>query len=338
MTTRRGIWAETATDEVLRDPATWRLLARHALEAAIAVRPHHVEDVTRWAEAARAEGVRTSVWPMIDDDDGRWLSVKNVARFAAFVREVRAAAPGAELVLDLEPPFPLVRGALDGKPGAALGLLALARDTEERRAAQRAIIALCEETIRSGSSIMLGVVPFILFDGEGQRGAWGRLCGSPLELPASRLNVMLYSSLIEGYSNGALRREDVRALLFEGCRAAVSAFGDRACVSLGSAGIGALKDEPVYPDPAALAEDAAIALAAGVHDQWLFDLGGVLSRGAPEPWLTAFVTPSSRAPMPRPTPRSRAASAAMWALGRLLGAGSSALSFAERGTFSATLW
>lgn len=336
--TRRGIWAETATDEVLRDAATWRLLAHYELEAAIAVRPHHVEDVTRWAEGARAAGVRTSVWPMIDDDEGRWLSVKNVAPFAAFVREVRAAAPGAELVLDLEPPFPLVRGALDGRPGAALGLLALARDSEERREGQRAIAALCDEAIRAGSAIMLGVVPFVLFDGPGLRGAWGRLCGSPLELPASRLNVMLYSSLLEGYSRGALRRDDARSLLFEGCCAAVLAFGDRACVSLGAVGVGALKDEPVYPDPAALADDAAIALAAGVRDLWLFDLGGVLSRGAPEPWLSAFVAPASRAPLPRPTARSRAATAAIWALGHVLGAGSSALTVAERGTFAAGLW
>ena len=335
---RRGIWAETAPDGALRDPATWRLLQRHDLEVAIAVRPHHIDDVTRWVDVAHACGVRTSVWPMIHDDDGRWLSVANVGIFSAFVREVRAAAPGSELVLDLEPPFPLVRGALDGRPLAAARLFALARDTADRREGQRAIVSLCAETMRAGSSLMLGVMPFVLFDDDDGRGAWSRFSGSPAELGAARLNVMLYSSLIEGYSRGSLRRADVRSLLYEGCRGAVHAFGARAAVSLGSAGIGALGDEPVYPDPGALADDVALATVAGVRDQWLFDLGGVLSRGAPEPWLAAFVGPADRVAPPRPTARSRGATALLWAVGRALGAGSSALSFAERGTFARGLW
>lgn len=334
---KRGIWAETARGEVLRDAATWRLLARHGLEAAVAVRPHHVDEVARWADAARAAGVRTSVWPMIEDHEGRWLSVKNVGPFASFVREVRRAAPGTELVLDLEPPFPLVRGALDGSKRAMMGLLALARDTEARRAGQLAIARLCDEAIAAGSAIMIAVVPFVLFDGPGSDGAWARLCGAPRDLPAARLNVMLYTSLIEGYSRGALRREDARALLAEGCRASVAAFGERACVSLGAAGPGALGDEPVYADPAALAEDVAIAVGEGVSDLWLFDLGGVLARGAPEPWIEALTGVGARSVVAPSTPRSRAASAAMWAMGRLLGAGAEMRAIAEYGTFDAGL-
>lgn len=334
---KRGIWAETAPDVVLRDAATWRLLARYGLEAAVAVRPHHVDEVSRWAHEARAAGVRTSVWPMIEDREGRWLSVKNVGPFASFVREVRRAAPGTELVLDLEPPFPLVRGALDGHKGAAMRLLALARDTEARRAGQLGIARICDEAIAAGSSIMIGVVPFVLFDGPGSDGAWARLCGAPRELPASRLNVMLYTSLIEGYSKGALRREDARALLAEGCRASVVAFGERACVSLGAAGPGALGDEPVYPDPEALGEDVAIAMGEGVQDLWLFDLGGVLARGAPEPWFDAFTRAPSRSLGAASTPRSRAAVLAMWALGRALGVGAGMRAIAELGTFGAGL-
>ena len=84
--TRRGIWAETATDEVLSDAATWRLLARHDLEAAIAVRPHHVEDVTRWAGAARAgmlleaDMAGTPVRLAEDRDDLRHLQPERAVR------------------------------------------------------------------------------------------------------------------------------------------------------------------------------------------------------------------------------------------------------------------
>lgn len=334
---KRGIWAETAPDVVLRDAATWRLLARYGLEAAVAVRPHHVDEVTRWADAARSAGVRTSVWPMIEDPAGRWLSTENVGPFGAFVREVRRAAPGTELVLDLEPPFPIVRGALDGSKRAAWALLGLARNTKARRAGQLAIEALCDEAIGAQSSIMLAVVPFVLFDGPRVSGAWSRMFGSPRDLPASRFNVMLYTSLIEGYSRGRLRREDARALLAEGCRASIAAFGDRACVSLGAAGPGALGDEPVYPGPEALADDVAIAVTCGVSDLWLFDLGGVLARGAPEPWLDALTRPPRGTVDVRATPRSKAVSAAMWTFGVLLGAGAEVRAIAELGTFAARL-
>jgi hypothetical protein len=145
---------------------------------------------------------------------------------------------------------------------------------------------------------------------------------------------MLYTTLIEGYSKGILRRDDARALLSVGCGAAARAFGGRASVSLGAVGAGALGDEPVYPDPEALADDVAIAIAAGVADLWLFDLGGVLSRGAPERWLSAFVRPGALAERPRPTARSRGAVAALWAAGLGLAA---ARALAEGGTFAAGL-
>ena len=309
-----------APAEALRDAATWRLLARFDLDAAIAVRPHHAEEAVGWVERARESGVRAALWPMIEDGEGRWLSAVNAGPFAAFVREVRARAPGADVVLDLEPPFALVRGALDGRPGAARGLLSLARETEGRRAGMEVIGALCRELREEGARITLGVVPFVLAD-RGERG-WGRVFGGPRGLAADHVNVMLYTTLVEGYSRGLFRREDARALLAEGCRAAAERFGARASVSVGAVGAGALGDEPVYADAAALADDVAIALAAGVRDLWLFDLGGVLSRGAPERWLTAFTRPGALGELPRATLRSRGAIAALWAASLGIGAAS----------------
>ena len=308
---RRGVWAEMAPAEALSDAATWRLLARFGLEAAIAVRPRSAEEAAGWARRARESGVRAALWPMIEDGDGRWLSAVNARPFAAFVREVRARAPEAGVVLDLEPPLPIVRGALDGKRGAARELFGLARETEARRAGRRAIEELCRELCGDGARVTLGVVPFVLAD-RGDRG-WGRVFGAPWGLAADHVNVMLYTTLLEGYSRGVLRREDARALLADGCRAAAARFGARASVSVGAVGAGALGDEPVYSEPAALADDAAIATAAGVTDLWLFDLGGVLSRGAPEAWLSAFVRPEMCGAAPRATARSRGAIAALWA-------------------------
>ncbi|MEZ4303061.1 MAG: hypothetical protein R3B70_49510, partial [Polyangiaceae bacterium] len=96
---------------------------------------------------------------------------------------------------------------------------------------------------------------------------------------------------------------------------------------------------------AALADDVAIALACGVRDLWLFDLGGVLARGGPEVWLRALVDPSPAAAPPAPTARSRALSAAMWAAGAALSLASAALrpahpgeEIAEHGTPPPRLW
>lgn len=327
--------------DVLGEPATWRLLARYSLEAALAVRPADVEAVGAWDERAREHGVRAALWPMIEDGAGRWLSIANAGAYRDFLRAVRGRAPGAEVVLDLEPPLPLVRGALDGRWGAARGLLSLLRAGEARAEGERVIASICEEARAGGAALTLAVVPFVLFDAEGRPG-WARLFGPTAPLPATRVNAMLYTTLIEGYSRGALRRDDALALLAEGCEAAVSRFGGRAAVSLGAVGTGALGDEPVYPDPAALAVDVAVAEASGVSDLWLFDLGGVLSRGAPERWLDAFVAPGSgRRPAPR-SARARAVAAALRAAGRALAAVGdvrwSRPRGAERGTIEGRLW
>ncbi|MFK5151303.1 hypothetical protein ACI4CU_28550, partial [Klebsiella pneumoniae] len=79
-------------------------------------------------------------------------------------------------------------------------------------------------------------------------------------------------------SRRVLDRRDVRALLSAATLAAVARFGDRASVSLGCVGTGALGDEPIYRSPDELADDVAIAAEAGATDLALFDLGGVLAR------------------------------------------------------------
>ncbi|MEZ4299414.1 MAG: hypothetical protein R3B70_30970 [Polyangiaceae bacterium] len=78
---RRGIWAETAPPEALADPATYRALARFGADVALAVRPADVERVATWVDLAASHGVRASLWPMIDDASGRWLSTASAEPF-----------------------------------------------------------------------------------------------------------------------------------------------------------------------------------------------------------------------------------------------------------------
>lgn len=330
---KRGIWAETAPPEALRDPATFRLLARYALDVAVAVRPDGVALAGEVHRRAAEHGVRAALWPMIEDGAGRWLSAPSAPRFRELVRELLDRAPGADVVLDLEPPLPLVRGALDARVDAVRELVALVRGGRPERSSpahedgERVIDALCDEVRARGSALSLAVVPLVLFDAPGQPG-WGRLFGPARPLPAGRVNVMLYTTLIAGYSRGAIRRSDALALLAEGTRRAVTRHGERAAVSLGAVGTGALGDEPVYADPEELAIDAATAEASGARDVWLLDLGGVLARGAPERWLDALVAPKV-APAPVTTARARAASALLRGLGRALAAAGSGAGNAE---------
>lgn len=312
--------------EVLCDAATFRLAARWSLEVSIAVRPGDLDRVGKYVELSLATGVQIALWPMIDDAAGRWLSVESASAFRTFVRELRARVADVALVLDLEPPLPLVRGALDGHRAAFKGLFDLVRGTPAHLEGERTIAAMCDEESAHGRPPMLAVVPFVLFDGA--RPGWGRLFGPSRPLAAGRVNVMLYSTLIAGYSRGLLGRDDALALLFLGAREARRRFGDRAAVSLGAVGTGALGDEPVYADPGELSLDVAVALSAGARELWLFDLGGALSRGAPERWLEAFVTPKDVAIDRAITVRSRAVAALL----RTIGWGLSAVANAENGT------
>jgi hypothetical protein len=145
---------------------------------------------------------------------------------------------------------------------------------------------------------------------------WQRLFGTRLEDGACDLvDTMVYTSLIEGYGRGTLRRRDARALLAALAAAAARRHQDRAAVSLGAVGIGALGDEQPYRAPSELADDVALVRGAGIAHLGLFGLGGILARPPIERWLDAFCV-ATAAPAPPLTARARLALAAATALGR----------------------
>ncbi|WP_437900241.1 hypothetical protein [Sorangium sp. So ce124] len=325
MTPRRRIWSELLPLEVVRMPGTLALLRRYALELSIAVRPDTAAGLPDLVAACADAGVAVAVWPMIADEDGRWASACNAAAFGAFVARLLDALDArrlaaAEIVFDLEPPIDAVRRALAGGRGA-LDLLGggprEARGSPRWIEAQRAYAELAGAVHARGMATSAAIVPLVLTDGPAR--GWERLLGTPVSAPPwGRVGAMLYTSLFEGYSRGALGREDAVALLAWGCRAAARRFGPRAGASLGAVGKGALGDEPVYRSVAELREDVAAAEAAGVSDLSLFDLGGVLARPPAEAWLEAFVAPPE-AHSPRDTLRARGVVAAAALVGRAAG-------------------
>ncbi|WP_437819181.1 hypothetical protein [Sorangium sp. So ce1078] len=333
MTPRRRIWSELLPLEAVRAPGTLALLRRYALELAIAVRPETAAGLPDLAAACADAGVSVAVWPMIADEDGRWASAGNAAAFGAFVARLLDALDArglaaAEVVVDLEPPIQEVRRALAGGRGA-LELLGggprgAARERPGRRGAlwrdaQRAYVEMAGAIHARGVATSAAIVPLVLADGPA--GGWERLLGTPVSAPPwGRVSAMLYTSLFEGYSRGALGRDDAVALLALGGRAAARRFGPRAGVSVGAVGTGALGDEPVYRSVAELREDVAVAVTAGVQDLALFDLGGVLARPPAEAWLEALVAPPREPRLPRATLRARAAVAVAALVGQAAGA------------------
>ncbi len=328
------IYCETLPFERVVEDRTIALLRSRELEIVLAVRPWQLAELPGVARVLADGGVPVSIWPMLGDEDGRWASAHNATSFVRFVRDTAdaldgAGAPAREVLLDLEPPFAHARALAvgggsdrDGAGGAG-ALLGAARprvaSPAEMDAASSELAAAVKELAARGIATASAVWPLVALDPPGERG-WQALLGTPVDaLATERVSVMMYTSILEGWSRGALRRRDVTALLAAASSRVVRRWGDRAGMSLGCVGTGALVDEPVYRDPSELAEDVAIARAGGCHDLSLFDLGGVLAREPAEAWLDAFVH-GGDALDPRTSKRvaaaRRLARIATWALGK----------------------
>jgi hypothetical protein len=280
-------------------------LASRRIELLLALRPGGEAGAARAIAACRERGVAIGLWPMLSDADGRWASAKTATRFAAFVRALFDALPDGvapdTLAIDLEPPIREVRALLAGDVRVALRW---ARSPASHRA-DPIFTALADDARSRGIAVLAAVVPPL---GAVRGRGLERLLGSPLAaLGRCTVAPMAYTSLFEGYSRRVLRRRDARALLAELAAGAVHARGAAAALCLGAIGAGALGDERTYRGVGELADDVAIARAAGVDDLALFDLGGALARPPLEAWLDALVeTPPARA-LPARTLRTSAA-------------------------------
>lgn len=305
----RRIWSEHVPYEELRSRRVLRLLASRSIRVLLAVQPRTRPGLAPVLDACAGAGVEVGLWPMLDDGDGRWPSDVNVAAYRAHLLEVldaatTAPARPAEVIVDLEPPIAALRDAL------ALRLVGGRTSLRPSRLelAARRFASLVREARGAGVPVTAVVPPMVLCDPRGRRGGWQRLLGTPVDgVGFERITVMAYTSLIEGYARGVLARRHARSLLWLLCRRAVDRWPGRAAVALGAVGGGALGDERPYRGVAELADDVALARAAGVDDLALFELSAVLARGpAPERWLDAFVETGPAAAPPRPEPAAAA--------------------------------
>lgn len=323
------IYCETLPYEVVTRPRTVALLRKYDLELVLAVRPWQLAELTGVARVLRDSGILCAIWPMLADEHGRWASAHNATSFVTLVRNVAdtleaAGALPREVLLDLEPPFTHARALATsgGSRGRWFDLTAARpRPTSGRAmdAASKELAAAVADLHARGIATASAVWPLVALDPPGERG-WQALLGTPVDaLATGRVSVMMYTSILEGWSRGAVRRRDAKHLLAAASARARTRWGVSAGMSLGCVGTGALVDEPVYRDPSELAEDASLARAAGCLDLSLFDLGGVLAREPAEAWLEAFAH-GAELTEPRASKRvrivRRLSRLATWALGR----------------------
>ena len=327
VTKKLRIYCETLPFEEVTRPRTIELLRRHELELVLAVRPWQLAALPGVARVLGDAQVGVSIWPMLSDEEGRWASAANAVSFVRFVRAavdtlaVAGLAP-AEVLLDLEPPFAHARALADGGARGLLGLGAARPHSASVAAmddASRALASEIADLHARGIATASAVWPLVALDSPGGRG-WQSLLGTPVDaLATKRVSVMMYTSILEGWSRGTLRRRDTTALLAAASVRVSRRWGARAGMSLGCVGTGALMDEPVYRDPQELAEDVAIARAGGCQDLSLFDLGGVLGREPAEAWLDAFAHGaelSGAGTSRRVAAARRLSRIATWALGK----------------------
>ncbi|HVE81708.1 MAG TPA: hypothetical protein VND93_02625 [Myxococcales bacterium] len=312
---RRRIYSELVPLDQLASAPILSALAERKVQLLAAVQPDGRDDALRVVERARELDLSIGLWPLLPNDRGRWLHSENTGEFARWIDDLLLALDRRKLsidalVLDLEPPISELRRLTGGHLGAMRAWLSRRADPS----VHRAIVAmLAERGIESVAAIM----PPVLVPGAGGRG-WEKALGTPIDAPYRTLHAMLYTSLLEGYSRGVLTRSGARSLLVRFAQLARGAFGDRAGVSVGTVGIGALGDENAYRDVSELADDVALTRLCGVEDIALFDLSGVLARPEAERWLDALAhTPPASDP-PAQTLVARALAGALWLAGHAL--------------------
>ena len=297
----------------IAEPSLLAELAARRIDLLVAVTPEVTSGAARLVERCRAAGVGIGLWPMVDDAHGRWPSAANAGWFVQYCHELvtslrAAGAMPDEIAIDLEPPIDRVRGMLSGSARALLQL--------PSAGGMRALRELVDDLHREPVRVSAAVTPMTVLPSALASRGWQRLLGTPLDdVPFDTVNAMAYTSLFEGYSRGLLRRDDALAVLTAVAGACSRRWGARAAVSLGVVGVGALGDESAYRTPRELAEDVALAEAAGIEELVLFALDGVLARPPRAAWLDALCGAACDGVVARPTRRARAALAAGSAVG-----------------------
>jgi hypothetical protein len=301
----RAVFVEDVEPAELVRPEVVKLLGDRALAAIVSIRPWNVTETLEARATLEAAGVPVTLWPMLDDADGRWVNVRTIPAMRAFIDKclahpafVSCPAP-RRVLLDREPPIHDVKAVLQSRSALALATLA---GVLVSAGGSRPLDGLVAHLRAGHVEVSAAEVPFVLADGP--LAGVSRLLGVGSAPPGiGTAWIMAYTTLFSGYSRGYIDRSRATTMLAAAARRTRRRRGDAAALALGCVGQGALGDEAIYRHVDELAEDVSIAVREGVDRLALFDLRGVLRRSDPAAWLDAFVGRSADAAAEAP-PRS----------------------------------
>jgi hypothetical protein len=256
-------------------------------------------------------GIEITFWPLMEKEHGYFPSERNTTVYTSIVRQLLEWARKNDVVpdilaFDLEMPIQQMHKVLSAPNAFAKlrNVVASTRENLDRERYYRAkdkLAGLNAEIQDQGIRTLTAVLPWVSLEMEGD----AELLQDMSETPASGIgwdviSPMLYVSMLEGMSGGAITKRDANWLVYDNCRHLREKFGGRAGVSLGLTGGGVLEDEPVLDEPADLTVGISAALAAGIRDISVYSLEGILRRKEPRLWLKAI-----RASQPAIPERSR---------------------------------
>lgn len=302
------VWAEYVTPQEALKPDVMKLLKRYGVALGMAFPPGSVNaDYARMLKAYSDEGIEVALWALLPDEQGYWVCERNASEFTDYIKSIYDWADKEKFTIpcvavDLELPHYQMSEVKSQKnmlqKGSSLiKFMRQNRDKARFYEASRKFELLNEFIHSRGATTLCPISDLVVHD----LAAGGTAFQDMLETPVSTVNwdmlsVMIYTSMIAGYSKGLLRPEDARRHLYTTMRAMKEVMGDRAGVSIGVTYVGKLEDEPYYETPRELLPDMQAAKAAGVEDITIYNLEGILRSARPEEWFETLLSAEPKEP------------------------------------------
>lgn len=295
---------------------TLHRLCERKIELIASIFPDTEDQIPTLLERCAKENVAVALWPMLHNTDGRWANTLTMPKYLAMVRRVFQqihSLPCTTVFVDLEPPIHLLQAALRS-PREAMNWLPLPNFKEAREQ----LVQITSEASYYCTSISAAVLPLVLWEKHASDG-WQQVLGIPVDgIPWEHVQVMMYSSLFEGYSKGLVSPHVSEGLVSLAAKYTQKRFGSRGGLSLGVIAPGALGDEQPIQSPTRLLRDITTASAQGLRDIAIFDLLGAHHRPPLEMWLDTLCEDSLQAFPAAIPPLSYALGAIGWGAGLLL--------------------
>lgn len=300
------VWGENFEPEQALDSELMSVFKEFDVCLNIAVPYRSFEEYSNLVREYGEENIDLCLWLLLPSELGYWPSERSVGFFSNYLDEVFDWASEEGLYfpwvgVDLETPIFQIERFREvsfwEKPSAVFRAGLSNLDVGRFENAVVEFSSLLDKIHDFGAKTLTAVNPLVINDTS----TGDAFIQDLLEVPVfgidwDRVSFMIYTSMLSGYSKNLISSEESTTLLYNYLSEAVEKLQDRAAVSIGVTGTGALGDEPYYENPSELKPDVEASLAAGVKDISIFCIEGILKRGNPREWFDMVQNSKPRKP------------------------------------------